>query len=61
MTKFYFTLLAALSFTALPIAIYLFALNAIADNVPAAFAYLCISLAASMSAGISLGNLTEQK
>ena len=55
----YYLILAALSFLALPVLIYLFASNAFIGNVEKAFLYLLLFMAAAFAAGTALGSIKE--
>ena len=59
MKTFYF-ILAALSLIALAIGIHLFAINVIANNIPTAFAYLLLFMAATFAAATAIGNIQAE-
>ena len=58
--KPYYFILAALSLIALAIGIHLFALNIIANNIPTAFAYLLLFMAATFAAATAIGNIQAE-
>ena len=58
--KTYYFILAALSLIALPILIYLFATNIIANNIPTGFAYFFLMFAATFAAATAIGNIQAE-
>ena len=58
--KTFYLILAALSFLALPFAIYLFADNAFNGNIEKAFLYLLLFMAAALAAGTALGSIDDE-
>jgi len=58
--KTYYFILAALSIIALAIGIHLFAVNVIANNIPTAFAYFLLFMAAAFAAAVAIGTIAAQ-
>ena len=58
--KTYYFILAALSIIALTIGIHLFAVNVIANNIPTAFAYFLLFMAAAFAAATAIGTLAAE-